>query len=219
MKIPPKIKAVIFDLDGLLIDSQPYWEKGDRLLLKKLGVKSYDDQWLKQKMVGRGQRECAQIFIKKFQLNESIDSFIKKRWQSLYALLMEDLRLMSGTKMLIENLAKESLVLAVATGGHSKEKTEEILRKLNIAKFFKLIVSGLDVKRSKPFPDIYIECAKRLNSKPEECLVFEDAVNGVLSAKAAGMVVFGINADEKTRQELSKAGADKVFESLREVQI
>ena len=215
------IKAGIFDLDGLLIDSEPYWEKGDRLLLGQLGVtvSSKQDKWIRQKMLGRGQQGCAQIYIKEFKLKETIESFIQKRWECLYSLLLDDLRLMPGAKNLIQRLTGKNLILVLATGGHLKEKALEILEKLAISHFFQLIVSSLDVKRSKPFPDIYLACAKRLKLDPSECLALEDAPNGVLAAKAAGMFTIGVNSSGKVREELKKAGADKVFVSLGDIEL
>lgn len=225
MKIPQNIRAVIFDLDGLLIDSEPYWEKGDRKLLRDLGVLKFDQEKLKKKMLGRGMKECAKIFIREFKLKLTSDEFIKMRWEHLYRLLMKNLRLMPGVKKLVGELYKKKFILAVATGGHKKENEAEILKQLKLFKYFKLIVSGMDVARSKPHPDIYLETARRLEVEPElqvepvNCLVLEDAPNGVLAGKRAGMITFGINPHAKLRKELKKARADWVFRSLEEISV
>ncbi len=217
MNLP--IKAIIFDLDGLLIDSEPYWQKADDLFLKSVGVKKYDPKWLRKQMYGRGQRECAKIYIKSFKLNETVESLVTKRWNILYSLLMKDLKLIPGAEKILKIIDRANLKVALATGGHLKEKAREILVKLGIDEYFDLIVSGLDVKRSKPFPDIYLETAKQLGVEPQKCLVIEDAPNGVKAAKAARMRVYGVNSDAKLRQELEKAGADRVYKSLSEVEI
>ena len=219
MKFPLNIKAVIFDLDGLLIDSEPYWQKADDLFLKSLGVKEYDPKWLRKQMYGRGQRECAEIYIKAFNLKETVDDLVSKRWNILYSFLMKDLKLMPGAEEILNLLFKSNLKIALATGGHLENKARQILKKLEVDRYFYLFVSGLDVGRSKPFPDIYLETAKRLSVDANECLVLEDAPNGVLSSKAANMVVYGVNADEKMRRELKKAGADRVYRSLSEIKM
>jgi len=87
----------------------------------------------------------------------------------------------------------------------------------NLSNYFSVIVSSDQVKKGKPYPDVYLFTAKLLFLEPNDCLVLEDTVNGVLAGKAAGMEVFGVNKDEKIKKELKNAGADKVFSSLLEI--
>lgn len=216
-----EIKAVIFDLDGLLVDSEPYWDLADRSLLKKLGVdlSKTENEVFRKKMLGRGQRECAEIYIKEFKLKETVESFIDKRWAELYSILLKNLKPMPKAKETVLRFSSQNLALALATGGHTEQKAREILEKLGILNDFRIVVSGLDVKKSKPSPDIYLKCAKLLNLKTIDCLVLEDAPNGILAAKAAKMNAYGVNPDAKMRIELKKAGADEVYPSLDEVEI
>lgn len=206
------IKAILFDLDGLLINSEPYWEKADRTLLKKYGHTLTAD--VREKLIGRGLRECAQLFIKHFNLTDSVETVIEKRHKELYKIFLKDLKLMPHAKDLIVRFKNEGYVLALATGGHLKEKVKEMLEKLEILDYFTEIISSYDIKRGKPYPDIYIECAKKLKVSPAECLVIEDAVNGVEAARGAGMKVIGVNKNKKMRSDLKKEGAYKVFPSL-----
>lgn len=208
------IKAIIFDLDGLLIDSEPQWAQTDRVLLKELGVKNYHNE-LRMLMYGTGQRECAAIFIKHFRLKVGVEEFIRRRWEILYSLFSKNLGLMPGAKDLLIKLSQAGFKLALATGGHTKKKSEEILEKFSLKDFFEVIVSGLDVKHSKPAPDLFLLCAQELSVLPLECLVLEDAENGVVSAKAAGMKVIGVNPDSKIRQTLKES--DLVVESLKKI--
>lgn len=209
------IKAVIFDLDGLLIDSEPYWEKADTIIIKSFGHKYNKNSPLRDKMRGRGTRECSQFFIKYFKLNETVENFMRKRWDIGYPLLEKGLVSLPGSISLIKKLAKYNLPLALATGGHTEEKAWQFLKKLGIHKFFSIIVSGLNIKKGKPDPEIYLLTAKKLKVNPTNCLVLEDAVNGITAAKAAGMLAFGVNKNKVIRSELKKAGADKVFRDLK----
>lgn len=213
------IKGVIFDLDGLLIDSEPYWEKADSIIIKSFGHKYDKNSPLRDKMRGRGTRECSELFVKHFKLNMTVENFMKKRWKIGYPLLEKELKLTPGAKMLIHKLAKYKLPLALATGGHTAKKANGLLKKLKINKFFTLIVSGLDVQRGKPYPDIYLLVAKKMRVNPINCLAIEDAVNGITSAKTAGMQAFGVNRDNKIRKQLKEASADLVFITLKEIKI
>lgn len=203
-------KVVIFDLDGLLIDSEPLWGEADQAVLAKFGIDYHDE--LHEATRGRGQRECAQLYIKHFNLSDSVESFVNKRIEAMYTLLQEKLKLMPGAEDLVVKLNAAGFILALATGGHRKERAEEILEKFSLRGFFKAVVSSMDVRRGKPFPDVFLACAKKLGVLPSECLVLEDAQNGVVAAKAAGMKVIGVNPDPKVRKLFQSA--DLVAKSL-----
>jgi HAD superfamily hydrolase (TIGR01509 family) len=207
-------KAVIFDLDGLLIDSEPVWNKADELFLQ--GKYTQD---LKRKILGMGHREIIELFKQEVGLTGDTDELIEKRRELFLNLLMQNLNLFSGVKDLLENLTKKKYLLAIATGGYSEAKTEEILTKVGIRNYFSTIVSGDEVKRGKPFPDIYVKTAEKLHVEASECLVLEDAPNGIEATKSAGMIAYGVNSDEEIRKKLQERGADKVFSSLLEVKL
>lgn len=206
------IKAVIFDLDGLLIDSEPAWKGADILLAKQHNFPLTDD--FRKQMIGRGIRECSEIFIRSFNLQADVESLTNERLKFMYEILFKDLKLMPYAKELIEKLHKNGYLLAVATAGHQQSTAEKILGQLSVLRYFAKVVSGLDVPRSKPAPDIYIKTAKELKLKPNECLVFEDAVNGILAAHGAGMKAVGVNTSKTARDDLRKTKADFLFKSL-----
>jgi len=206
------IKGIIFDLDGLLIDSEPYWREGDYLLAKKYGFPLTDE--FRKQLMGRGIKECSEIFIKSFNLKESVDVLTKDRLDFLYQTLFEKLTSMPYSLEIIQKLKKQGYVLALATAGHAAETAKKILDQLSILGYFSQVVSGLEVKRSKPAPDIFLEAAKRMGLMPNECIVLEDAINGVMAGKAAGMKVIGVKEDEEIREELKKRNADFVYKDL-----
>ena len=105
----------------------------------------------------------------------------------------------------------------MTSGGHTKEKLAEILKLHDLYDYFSVIVSSDDVLRGKPAPDVYLEASKKLGQKVDDCLAFEDSPNGVVAAKAAGMCVYGVNVDERIRNDLIKSGANRVFGNLLEV--
>lgn len=208
-------KAIIFDLDGLLIDSGPAWHRADVRLFAFYGI--HPDTEFRERLTGRGQRECAKMIIEKYKLDESIEKFCERRWDYLYQILDESVFLMSGAKELVERVSKKGYLVALATSGHQVEKAEELLDKVEILSYFDEIVSGLDVAKSKPDPDVYIKAAQILGVDASDCVVLEDALNGVLAGKAAGMKVIGVNEDKLVRKGLKETGADEVFENLIDV--
>lgn len=212
MKIPEDIKAVIFDLDGLLIDSEPAWEKADAELFRRHN-KVHTPEINKQ-IMGMKPREIVKLFIEKYGFEGQIDDLLRERMDLVYGFLLDNLTLMEGAKEILDELQQKKIIMAIATSGHSKEKAAEITAKLGIDHYMKVILSGDDVLNGKPAPDIYLETALKISVVPFHCLVFEDAPNGVKSAKAATMRVYGVNKDIFLAAQLKEAGADQVFKSL-----
>lgn len=215
IKIPEHIKAVIFDLDGLLIDSERFWDEADTVLLKKRGFTPTHELFLKR--LGTGHMPTMQIYKDEFGLEESTEALGADRLNIFYDILWKDLQLMEGARDLIEGLRDRQIALAIATGGHTQENLARILKELNISSHFSSLVTGTEVARQKPFPDIFLKAAEGLQIKPADCLVFEDAPSGVKAAKTAGMLAWGINKSHAAQKALQEAGADAVFASLVEV--
>jgi HAD superfamily hydrolase (TIGR01509 family) len=215
MKIPPNSKVTIFDMDGLMIDSEPYWAKADKAFFEKYN-KPYEPE-ISQRIMGMGQREIMEFYKKEFGFVGDTQSLIRERKNLLYEFLLSEITLLEGVKEIISALYQEELILAVATSGHTVERAQSILGKVGLQKYFSLVVSGDDVEKSKPAPDIYLKTAELLFVQPSVCLVFEDAPTGVQAGKAAGMSVYGVNKDPNLYQKLQEAGADNVFKSLKEV--
>ncbi len=206
------IKGVIFDLDGLLIDSEPFWKKADIKLAKKYNF-SIDDKFRK-KLTGRGVKECSEILMQSFNLKETVEDLTNERLKYVYQFLFKDLKLMPFARELIKKLKKHKFILALATAGHEKTTAIKLMQKLSIFKNFSFVMSGLELANSKPAPDIYLLTAEKLKLSATECIVIEDSVNGAIAGKSADMKVVGINRDKEVRQSLKKAKADYIFTNL-----
>jgi HAD superfamily hydrolase (TIGR01509 family) len=217
MKIPSYIKAVIFDMDGLLIDSEPYWTKADAEFAQRHGKKY--TQEINKRIIGLNHRTVMEILRKEYDLAGNTEELIKERRDILYEKLFKNISYMEGAEKVIQALFSKGYPLAVATAGFPREKIIEILKKLQATSYFSVLVSGYDITHGKPAPDIYLKTAELLHVDPSECLVLEDAPNGVLSGKAAGMTVFGVNSDEAFHKGLKNAGADNILKSLSEIQV
>jgi HAD superfamily hydrolase (TIGR01509 family) len=180
------IKAVIFDVDGLLLDSEPIWSLADRELLRRRGIDYHDE--LKTRVVGKGQVESAQNIKDYYKLEDPIDELVMERRKLLNELLKANLQLMPGAQELIDTLFENGFRLAIASS-QSKEIIDLVLKSFALEEKFSTIVYGDEVKRGKPEPDIFLLAAQRLGVSPQEAVVLEDSNNGAIAAKKAGMKV------------------------------
>lgn len=217
MTIPQNIKAVIFDADGLMINSEPAWLKTHDDFLKKYNI-VMDEEAL-GKLHGIGLKQLIVRLRDDFHLEKSVEDLLSEYREVFYKNFSasEEMKIMEGVEEVAQTFFERGFQLAVATGGHTKKSMEEMLMTFNLLKYFEVIVSGDEVEKGKPNPDIFLLTAEKLGRLPSECLVLEDSVNGVVAAKAAGMRVVGVNKVSKYYHDMKEAGADEVFKSLREL--
>lgn len=192
------IKAVIFDLDGTLIDSMGIWLKVDKEFLEKRQIEPPKN--LYQEMSGGNSfPELARFFRERFDLPETEEE-IMQEWNSMVEWHYEnDIPLKPTSKYMLNRLRKEGLLLAVGTSNNLL-LTRKVLEANQVLDLFDVIVTGGEVSRGKPYPDIYQKIATKLAVDPSECIVIEDVAVGVEAAKAAGMVAIAIE-DEFARLE------------------
>lgn len=207
------VEAVIFDMDGVLLDTEKLYTEATLRVLEPYG-KQFD--WsIKSRMMGRAPLVSAQVLIEALDLPLTAEEFLeaKRPWLER---LFPTCEPMAGAVELVERLSARGLPLAVAT---SSERTYFERKTQNHPWFarFHAVICGSDpeVERHKPAPDIFLAAARRLGMKPEACLVFEDSVAGVEGALAAGAKVVAIPAPQADRALFR--GAHWVVESLRDV--
>lgn len=213
--IPKHIKAVIFDMDGLIIDSEPFWDDALVEMFRKRQRECPKEAL--GDVRGMGMKESSQLLKDKYSIDGEVEDLIVEKKEIFYTLFLENAQVLPGVRELISSLYDQKYPLAIATMGHYKDKAEQILEKLQLTQYFVLIVTSEYIQRGKPHPDVYLHTAEKLEMTPKDCLVLEDAPSGVKSAKAAGMLVYGVNKDERIYHNLKVAGADKVFHSLVEI--
>jgi HAD superfamily hydrolase (TIGR01509 family) len=206
------IKAVIFDMDGVIVDSEPLHIRAERMTLAPYGLNISDAEF--QTYMGRTSRFLLQDMIRKHRLPASLDELYPKHMQHLFRLYQEELKPIPGAVELIRLLYQRGFDLAVASSS-DKELILIMLKVLHISSLFKTWVSGEEMERVKPFPDIFLEAARRLKQPPECCIVIEDSYAGVLAAKSAGMTCIGFVSPNSPNQDLSKA--DIIVNNLREL--
>lgn len=199
------IHAIIFDMDGVLIDSQPMHYEGDRLTLAAHGI----DVPIEEMIAYAGTTNALRfsIFKEKYHLTDSIESLIEEREKIMIDLVTASAaKPTEGSVALLQDIKSVGLKTAVASSS-SYPFIYAVLRKLNIESYFDLIFSGESVPNGKPAPDVFLETCRRLDEQTENCVVIEDSSNGVLAAVRAGMACVGYQNPTSGEQDLSKATA------------
>lgn len=182
-------KALLFDLDGTLIDSMGIWADIDKEYLKRYGYEVPVD--LQKCIEGMHFREVAVYFKDRFNISDSIET-IEEDWNNMalqkYA---HEVPIKAGALELIKWAKQNNFKLAISTS-NSRPLVEAFVKARNLEAYFDFILSGDDIYKSKPDPYVYLLCAEKLCVKPSECLVFEDIVPGILAGKNAGMQVCAV---------------------------
>ncbi|UZW15257.1 HAD family phosphatase [Clostridium pasteurianum] len=207
--------AFIFDMDGVIIDSEPIHFEIDTKTMKHFGVEISNKEL--EKYVGMTNPEMWKLIKDDYNITESINEIINYQLGSKIKILREsNIEPIEGIKELIFQLKNENISIAVASSSPRKF-IQEVLIKFNLIDCFQYIVSGEEVAKGKPAPDIYIEAAKQLGVNTEHCIVIKDSRNGVLAAKNAGMKCIGYRNINSGNQNLSQA--DIVIKSIKEVDV
>lgn len=205
------IKAVIFDMDGVLVDSEPFICEAAMKMFAERGLTVQPEDFLP--FVGAGENRYVGGVAEKYNFPHDIERD-KARTYAIYGEIVKGrIKPLPGVREFIARARSKGLKLAVASSA-DPVKIETNLREIQIPReTFDAVVSGLDVEKKKPNPDIFLHAASKLGVEPGKCLVVEDAVNGVAAAKAAGMRCLGLTTSFSP-DEL--AGADWIVPTLAE---
>lgn len=205
-----RFKAILFDMDGLLIDSMIHWVEDDKDFFGSRGIELTPD--LIKFFTGKSTKEILVWLKKEYGLLESLEDLTEeriKKTDKIYTHLSDK---MPGTDLLIKTIKNSEAKQAIASGS-PLNRIEVIVDRFGWRDSFDKLISVEDVAhRGKPEPDVYLHATKVLEVKPEDCVVFEDAENGVLSAKAAGMKCVAVLDERWSFGDFSQA--DLIVDSL-----
>ena len=210
------IKAVIFDMDGVIINSEPIYFQIQKQVFNKLGFYVSDEEY--NTFIGLGVRTMWER-LKSFRiLSQSIEELIKLNNKMILDFFKkyQEIQTIPYFRKFLNSVLKEGMKVAVASST-SKATIKVILKKLNLLKLFDVIISGEEVKNGKPAPDIFLETARRLKLPSESCIVIEDSANGMIAAKNAKMKCIGFSNPNSGSQDLSKS--DRVIKCFSEIKI
>ena len=208
-----KLAAVLFDMDGVMVDSEPLWTEAEKQLLARRNL-PYSPS-LKTAMMGRDARGAVGFLMEHYALAESLGELIEERNQLIAELFKEHLKAIPSALELVRSVIAAGTMTGLVSSS-PKPLVELALEKLGATGLFDLTLSGDQVVRGKPAPDIYITAAEKLGVRPEYCLVIEDAPHGVAAAKDAGMCCLAISTSVSV---VELAMADKVVSGFEEVDV
>lgn len=203
-----KFNAVIFDMDGTLIDSMGIWVQVDKEYLINRGITPPENLFADLKG-GNSIVEVARYFKDKFSLADTPQEIIAEWTAMVLVHYKKDVKLKAGALELLTYLKAKKIKIGLGTS-NSEYLAEIVLQANGVYDYFDKIIAGCDEIKGKPFPDIFLKGAKLLNEKPENCLVVEDVLVGVQAAKNAGMQVYAVY-DEHAKQDLDKIKAEADF--------
>jgi len=212
--MPSRFSAVIFDLDGVLADSEPWWNQIDAKLLAEHGV-NYRGEYHRN-VLGVSYRLAVEFYKNAFHIPVSVDALMRRRGEIATEFFEKRVGLFPSVKATLEQLDEMKLDLAVATSSVSASALP-FLERTGIKSLFGVVLTGDEVQRGKPHPDIYLQTTKKLGIAPEACLAIEDALAGVAAAKAANIRVVAIPDTRFVDAHEYKKEADYVLGSLSDI--
>lgn len=215
--MPKKIKAVIFDLDGTLVDSMWIWEKVDTEYFNMKGLTIPKN--LKDEINHLNFEQTAYYFKNKFNISDSIEDILNTWYKMAYNHYSNDISLKNGALDFLKFLKSNNIKIALATS-NSKKLLTAALNCVKVYDYFDIITTTSEVENGKNCPDIYLLTSKKLGILPEECLVFEDILEAVKGAKLANMKVFAIYDEyAKYQKESLIATADEYVLDFNDTKI
>ena len=208
------IQTVIFDMDGVIIDSEPVYFKIDKEMFEELNIAvSFEEHCT---YVGTSSQNMWDAIIKKHGIPGDPGKLMRKEYNLYmdYLVNANDLQPIDGVMELINGLHENNFKLILASSSRM-EIIDIILKKFKLSDLFIAKVSGSELAHSKPHPEIFLRSAQLAGSEPKECIVIEDSKNGVAAAKAAGMKCIGFLNPSSGHQNLKDA--DRVIQSFKEL--
>jgi HAD superfamily hydrolase (TIGR01509 family) len=204
------IDAVVFDLDGIIVDSEHVWDDARQALAEERGGRWHEQA--SRDMMGMSSIEWSRYMHDVIGLEETPEEINAEVVRRLEAIYREQVPLIAGAVEAVEALAAR-WPLGLASSSN-RELIDFVLEVSGLDRLFRATVSSEEVPRGKPAPDVYLEAARRLRASSERCVGIEDSENGILSAKAAGMRVIAIPNPRYPPAEHALVEADVVLDSI-----
>jgi len=204
------IRAILFDFDGVIVQTEPLHKRTFIELLEPFGVEISDERWY-QEFAGTGSRKIFRALLDEHGANTDITELVNKRRDMFIDYVKQGkTEPTEGLLSFLEHIRAKNLRSAIVSGGH-RSYIELLIKMLKIEKFFEYIVAAEDIPERKPDPTPFLLAAKEVGIKPKECLVIEDSYSGCKAGKAAGMKV----AWMRPHKSMAPPECDLIIENFR----
>ena len=202
-------KAIIFDMDGVIADSEPLHLRAENITLAPYGIQITEEDC--REFRGRSAKLLLENLITKYSLDVNLEEIFLVHKKILLQLYSKEVNPIKGSLQLLRWFKEQKYRLALASSSNT-QLVSSVIKKFKIQAMFDTIVSGSEVNNFKPAPDIFLEAASHLSLHPEKSLVIEDSTAGVKAAKSAGMFCIGFRSPHTPNQDLSRA--DVIIDDL-----
>lgn len=208
------LKAVIFDMDGVIIDSEPMHNKAYHDMFEEVGIEVSSE--LYESFTGQSTINICKRLCDHFELSETPESLValKRKHYKRFFESNSELRLIDGVLDLIKEYHENGLTLVLGSSA-AMTSINQIFSRFNLDQYFVAKLSGGDLKASKPHPEIFIKASEASGFSASECIVIEDSTNGIEAAKAAGIFCVGYDSFHSKNQDYSKA--DLVISDFKDI--
>jgi len=208
------LKAVLFDMDGVIVDTEPLHRKSYYRMFEDVGIDVTDS--LYDSFTGQATLPICRTLCENFELKHSAETLVSLK-RNHFKYLFEndsDLALLDGVHDLIKDYHDNGLTLVLASSA-SMLNIERIFERFDLDQYFKAKISGADLKASKPHPEIFLKAADLAQENKTNCMVIEDSTNGIAAAHSAGIYCVGFKSPNSVNQDYSKA--NKVISDFSEI--
>lgn len=198
------LKAVLFDMDGVIVDTEPLHHKAYKIMFKEIGIDVSNEMY--HSFTGQSTKEICDFLCEHYDLSHASETLVQIKRANFSRLFFEDdrLELLEGVENLIKNYHENGLTLVVASSA-SMFTINNVMKRFGLNSYFKDKLSGADLKASKPHPEIFIKAANTAGCDPSECIVIEDSTNGISAAKDANIYCIAYQSEHSKDQDYSRA--------------
>lgn len=208
------LKAVLFDMDGVIVDTEPLHHKAYKQMFSKVGIEVSSNMY--EGFTGQSTYDICKQLCSHFELKQNPQELVQLKRDFFTKLFFEDddLQLINGVEQLIKNYFDNGLTLILASSA-SMFTINNVMKRFNLDPYFSEKLSGADLKASKPHPEIFINAAKAARVLQNECFVIEDSTNGIKAAKGAGIFCVAYKSEHSKNQDYTLA--DMVISDYNEI--
>jgi len=211
------LKAIIFDVDGTLVDSLPYHHESWRIFFKNNNLEENDFTEILKEYKGGGTLELMTSVFGDMYTKDELKTMTDDKEIIFRDIYKSKIYPIEGLKKFLDNLKENNILLSIGSNAIRKNVLMTI-EELSITNYFSYIICGDEVSKGKPDPEMYIKTLSKLNIRKDECVIFEDSIEGVTAAKNADIKVIGITSSQSS-EILKSAGAFKTIENYTKINV